>query len=177
MQCAITGRQARRQLSAALDIGRDLFRTMAVLIEHPLLALAPAVLFTVLFAMTKSRLVLTAGLLWLAYFPYEYGMKLRILCSGEFNIRIDKKYERGYTASMKTAVSIPDNIFKSADTFAKRHGISRSELYATAIAEFLSRRRSRQVTARLDAVYEDSDSALEAEIADLQTHSIQHEKW
>ncbi|MES2935607.1 MAG: hypothetical protein V4805_19200 [Pseudomonadota bacterium] len=67
----------------------DILRTMTVLIEHPFLALAPAVLFTVLFAISKSRLVLTAGLLWLAYFPYEYGMKLRILCSGECNIRID----------------------------------------------------------------------------------------
>lgn len=90
---------------------------------------------------------------------------------------IDKKYKRRYTNSMKTAISIPDNIFKSADSFAKRHGISRSELYATAVAEFLSRRRSRQVTARLDSVYEDTDSALDAEITDLQNQSIDHEKW
>ena len=62
---------------------------MTVLIEQPLLALAPAVLFAVLFALSKSRIALTAGLLWLAYFPYEYGMKLRLLCSGECNIRID----------------------------------------------------------------------------------------
>jgi hypothetical protein len=67
----------------------DILRTMAVLIDHPLLALAPAVAFFVLFAILRSRLVLTAGLLWLVYFPYEYGMKLRILCSGECNIRID----------------------------------------------------------------------------------------
>lgn len=67
----------------------DILRTMAVLIEHPLLALVPALVFAVLYAISKSRLVLTAGLLWLAYFSYEYGMKLRILCSGECNIRID----------------------------------------------------------------------------------------
>lgn len=62
---------------------------MTLLIEHPLLALAPAVLFFVLFAISRHRLVLAAGISWLAYFPYEYGMKLRILCSGECNIRID----------------------------------------------------------------------------------------
>lgn len=28
-------------------------------------------------------------MIWLAYVIYEYGMKLRILCSGECNIRID----------------------------------------------------------------------------------------
>ena len=30
-----------------------------------------------------------AALAWLVYFPYEQAMKLRILCSGECNIRID----------------------------------------------------------------------------------------
>ena len=40
----------------------DILRTMAVLIEHPLLALVPALLFTVLYAISKSRQVLAAGL-------------------------------------------------------------------------------------------------------------------
>jgi metal-responsive CopG/Arc/MetJ family transcriptional regulator len=78
---------------------------------------------------------------------------------------------------MKAAVSIPDNIFRSADTFAKRLGISRSELYATALAEFLSRRRSKQVTARLDAIYEEVDSALDHEITEIQSRSLPHENW
>jgi len=78
---------------------------------------------------------------------------------------------------MKTAVSIPDTIFKSADSFAKRLGISRSELYATALAEFLSRRRSMQVTARLDSIYEEVDSTLDDEITDIQSRSLPHEKW
>jgi metal-responsive CopG/Arc/MetJ family transcriptional regulator len=78
---------------------------------------------------------------------------------------------------MKTAISIPDTIFRSADSFAKRHGISRSELYAIAVAEFLSRRRSKQVTARLDSVYEDSDSTLDSDIVKIQSRSIRHENW
>ena len=32
---------------------------------------------------------LVAARAWLAYFPYEQAMKLRILCSGECNIRVD----------------------------------------------------------------------------------------
>lgn len=66
-----------------------MLRTMGVLIASPLLALAPAALFLVLFAASRGRLVLVTGLLWLAYMPYEYGMKFRILCSGECNIRVD----------------------------------------------------------------------------------------
>ena len=78
---------------------------------------------------------------------------------------------------MKAAVSIPDNIFRSADSFAKRLGISRSELYATALAEFLSRRRSKQVTARLDSIYDEVDSTLDHEIVSIQSRSLPHEKW
>jgi hypothetical protein len=32
---------------------------------------------------------LGAALAWLAYFPYEYTMRLRMLCSGERNILVD----------------------------------------------------------------------------------------
>jgi hypothetical protein len=62
---------------------------MSILIEHPWLAVVPAILFFVLFRTSHRRMVLLVALLWLAYPPYEYAMKLRILCSGECNIRID----------------------------------------------------------------------------------------
>lgn len=59
---------------------------------------------------------------------------------------------------MKTAISLPDKLFQEADEFADRAGLSRSELYATAIAEYLARRNEAVVTARLDAVYTASDA-------------------
>jgi hypothetical protein len=67
----------------------DVFRMMAVLIAYPLLALVPAAVFFALFAVARRSLMLMTALLWLAYVPYEYGMKLRLLCSGECNIRVD----------------------------------------------------------------------------------------
>ena len=66
-----------------------LFRNMAVLIEHPLLAAVPGAVFVALFAVSRKLLVLIAAVAWLAYLPYEYAMKLRLLCSGECNIRLD----------------------------------------------------------------------------------------
>ena len=62
---------------------------MAIMIAFPFLALVPVAVFAVLFALSKSRIVLSAAILWLLYMVYEYGMNLRILCSGECNIRID----------------------------------------------------------------------------------------
>jgi hypothetical protein len=60
---------------------------------------------------------------------------------------------------MKTAISLPDKLFREADMFAERAGVSRSELYATAVAEYLARRNEAVVTARLDAVYGAPDAA------------------
>jgi hypothetical protein len=67
----------------------DFYRLMAVLMEYPSLALAPAVVFFLLFLVSKNRLIATTAFFWIAYLLYEYGMKFRILCSGECNIRID----------------------------------------------------------------------------------------
>jgi metal-responsive CopG/Arc/MetJ family transcriptional regulator len=54
---------------------------------------------------------------------------------------------------MKTAISIPDPVFKAADSLAKRLGVSRSELYSKAINEFLSKHRDQGVTEILNGVY------------------------
>ncbi|MDH5561299.1 MAG: type II toxin-antitoxin system HicB family antitoxin, partial [Deltaproteobacteria bacterium] len=34
---------------------------------------------------------------------------------------------------MKTAISIPDNLFREAEQYAKSHGFSRSRLFAEAV--------------------------------------------
>lgn len=62
---------------------------MSVLIEQPLLALAPAIVFLACFIASNNRCTLIVGILWLLYSFYELAMKYRLLCSGECNIRID----------------------------------------------------------------------------------------
>jgi hypothetical protein len=66
-----------------------LYRSMAVLIDAPWLAAAPGLVLLWLWARSGRRLVGAAALAWLLYLPYELGMKWRLLCSGECNIRID----------------------------------------------------------------------------------------
>ena len=61
----------------------------AVFILVPMAAVVPAGIFLWLFVRFKLKSSLVAGLLWLLYLPYEVGMKLRILCTGECNIRVD----------------------------------------------------------------------------------------
>ena len=54
---------------------------------------------------------------------------------------------------MKTAVSIPDELFRRAETVARRLRISRSQLYAAAVAEFVNRQHGDAATERLNEIY------------------------
>jgi len=56
---------------------------------------------------------------------------------------------------MKTAVSIPDEVFQRADQVANHLGWSRSQLYARAVAEFVDRQGEDPVTKALDALADD----------------------
>ena len=80
---------------------------------------------------------------------------------------------------MKTAISIPDALFREAETLAKKRGMSRSELYATAIADYIKDERFQGVREQLDAVYgaEPKVSELDPELATMQSHSLPREKW
>jgi predicted transcriptional regulator len=63
---------------------------------------------------------------------------------------------------MKTAISVPDEIFEEAERLARRLKSSRSELYSRALAEFVARHGTDQVTEAMDqvlaAVAEPADS-------------------
>jgi len=67
----------------------DIGNLLGVFIGWPFLALVPAALLAALYFRRRQPMILVATLAWLAYFPYEQAMKLRILCSGECNIRVD----------------------------------------------------------------------------------------
>lgn len=78
---------------------------------------------------------------------------------------------------MKTAISLPDHVFASADELASRLGISRSELYATAVAEYVAKHRGSEVTERLNAVYSDEASGLDMAVRKAQARSLGHDDW
>ena len=78
---------------------------------------------------------------------------------------------------MKVAVSVPDELFESAETLVKRLGVSRSRLYATALADYVARHQSRKVTARLDAVYATEESRLDTSLRRAQARSLPRDSW
>jgi hypothetical protein len=90
---------------------------------------------------------------------------------------LDAPVGQWYYSSMKTAISLPDKLFESTDALARRLGLSRSQLVATALAEFLAKHRGRDVTRRLDAVYSHETSTLDAGTARLQSRSLRGDPW
>jgi metal-responsive CopG/Arc/MetJ family transcriptional regulator len=60
---------------------------------------------------------------------------------------------------MKTAISIPDEIFAEAEKAAKRLGLSRSELFTRAIRAYLNERSERSITSSYNAAFDDASSA------------------
>jgi len=54
---------------------------------------------------------------------------------------------------MKTAISIPDDVFRDADRLAARLKQSRSQLYSRAVREYVARHSADEVTDALDELY------------------------
>ena len=78
---------------------------------------------------------------------------------------------------MKVALSIPDDLFETAESVCKRLGVSRSRLYATALAEFLAKHRGSKITQRLDVVYASEDSRVDSATRRMQKRTLATKSW
>jgi metal-responsive CopG/Arc/MetJ family transcriptional regulator len=78
---------------------------------------------------------------------------------------------------MKTAISLPDDLFKAAESLAGRLGVSRSRLYATALEDYIARHQARRVSERLDAVYTVENSKLDQTLSDAQSKILNRSEW
>ena len=58
---------------------------------------------------------------------------------------------------MKTAISIPDEIFQEIERFSKEHRYSRSQVFVMAVKEFLSKLKSKQLLDALNEAYSGDD--------------------
>src|SRR5258706_1533790 len=78
---------------------------------------------------------------------------------------------------MKTAVSVPDDLFRRAEAAARRLRMSRSRLFTTALSEFLERQQSNAVTDRLSEVYSHRRAKLDSALHRAPLKSLDKEPW
>ena len=65
---------------------------------------------------------------------------------------LDSLLERGSTFSMKTAISLPNDVFEKAEQLARKAGKSRSQIYCEALREYVARHSPDDVTDALNRV-------------------------
>ena len=83
----------------------------------------------------------------------------------------------GYTFGMKTAVSIPDEIFQNAERLARRMKKSRSEVYSRALSEYVSRHSLNETTLAMNAALEDIGDTRDAFPAAAASKVLERAEW
>jgi predicted transcriptional regulator len=78
---------------------------------------------------------------------------------------------------MKTAISIPDELFHKADELARRLGKSRSQVYQEALAEYLLRRDRGAVTQAMDKALEDIEPATDEWLTEMGRRALERTEW
>jgi len=77
---------------------------------------------------------------------------------------------------MKTAISIPDDVFAKADQLAHRLNKSRSELYSRAVREYVAKHSPDQVTETLDLLVE--ETGVDSDFATRAAHqTLERSEW
>jgi predicted transcriptional regulator len=77
---------------------------------------------------------------------------------------------------MKTAISIPDDLFADAELLARELKKSRSRLYGDAVREYVARHSAESVTAALDSVCADVGTGGQFTQAATR-HTLERSDW
>ena len=78
---------------------------------------------------------------------------------------------------MKTAISIPDEVFAEADRLALKLKQSRSQLYSRAVREYVARHCDDDVTTALDALYAQEVPAGDSFGATAAKRTLERSEW
>jgi metal-responsive CopG/Arc/MetJ family transcriptional regulator len=78
---------------------------------------------------------------------------------------------------MKTAISVPDDVFESAERLARRERRSRSEIYSTAVREYVARHSPDEITDALNRVVAEVGSSPEAFVVRAGTRILERSDW
>lgn len=80
---------------------------------------------------------------------------------------------------MKTAISIPDQLFHDAEEMAKQLGLARSQLYVKAIKEYIEHHNKDKITEKLNELY--SIQVNDSEILEIGVEQLrkatEHDTW
>jgi len=77
---------------------------------------------------------------------------------------------------MKTAVSIPDDVFQKVERLARRAKRSRSEVFSAALREYVARHSPDEVTEALNRAFE-HDRRSDEFVAEASRRVLERTEW
>jgi len=78
---------------------------------------------------------------------------------------------------MKTAVSIPDDVFEKAERLARRMKKSRSRLFSHALEEYVDRHAPDRVTEAMDQVCAEIGSEPDPFVSAVSARILEQSEW
>jgi len=78
---------------------------------------------------------------------------------------------------MKTAVSIPDQVFEQAERLARRTRKSRSHVFSSALREYVARHSPDDVTEAMDRVCDQVGEQRDPFVARAARRTLEHSEW
>ena len=84
---------------------------------------------------------------------------------------------RGYTTGMKTAVSIPDQVFEQAERLARRTRKSRSHVFSDALREYIARHSPDDVTEAMNRVCGEVRGESDPFVAAAARQVLERSEW
>ena len=83
--------------------------------------------------------------------------------------------------TVKTAISIPEDLFEGLEAASKELKISRSQVFALAVKDFLRERENRRMLEQLNRVYGEEPDEEEREylrrMKALYSKTLEREEW
>jgi hypothetical protein len=78
---------------------------------------------------------------------------------------------------MKTAISVPNDVFELSERLAKKLKVSRSRIFAMGVKKLAEEHDEDDIIARINAVCDEVDTSLDPVIKAYQSRMIKREKW
>ena len=134
---------------------------------------AVVVCFSVVMNVVPTAKYHADGLNWLAVFD-------KVLSGWQIEFATRQHRQEGfvgYTKSMKTAISIPDDVFEGADLLAHRTKKSRSQLFTDAVKEYVARHGSDEVTDAMDRVCGELGNGRDEFVSAAARRVLERSEW
>ncbi len=83
----------------------------------------------------------------------------------------------GYTQGMKTAVSVPDEVFEKVERLARRARKSRSEVFSAALREYVARHAPDEVTESMNTVCDAVNGHDDTFVTEASRRILENSEW